>query len=135
MVHVLRSKGGEHGRRRVVRLRRAQPTGMTGSVETSGRGGRGFRPDVEGLRAVAILLVVLYHTHTGVTGGYVGVDVFFVISGFLITRQLVRELLATGKISFRGFYARRARRILPAAALATIVTVIAAGLVLSPLSA
>ena len=55
---------------------------------------QGFRRDVEGLRAVAILLVVLYHAHLGVPGGYVGVDVFFVISGFLITSQLARELMA-----------------------------------------
>jgi len=96
---------------------------------------RGFRPDVEGLRAVAILLVVLYHCQAGVSGGYVGVDVFFVISGFLITSQLVRELRTTGKLSFRGFYARRIRRILPAATLTTIVTVLVSGLVLSPLSA
>jgi peptidoglycan/LPS O-acetylase OafA/YrhL len=96
---------------------------------------RDFRPDVEGLRAVAILLVVLYHCKAGVSGGYVGVDVFFVISGFLITSQLVRELRATGKLSFRGFYARRIRRILPAATLTTIVTVLVAGLVLSPLPA
>jgi peptidoglycan/LPS O-acetylase OafA/YrhL len=84
---------------------------------------------------VAILLVVLYHCKAGVPGGYVGVDVFFVISGFLITSQLVRELIATGKISFRGFYARRARRILPAATLTTIVTVLVSGLLLSPLAA
>jgi peptidoglycan/LPS O-acetylase OafA/YrhL len=65
----------------------------------------------------------------------VGVDVFFVISGFLITTQLVRELRETGRISLSGFYARRARRILPAATLTTIVTVVAAGLLLSPLAA
>ena len=81
----------------------------------SGRGGGGsggehqqFRPDVEGLRAVAIVLVVLYHVHAGLApGGYVGVDVFFVISGFLITGQLVRELRTTGRISFLAFYARQ----------------------------
>jgi peptidoglycan/LPS O-acetylase OafA/YrhL len=96
---------------------------------------RRFRPDVEGLRALAILLVVLYHCKAVVSGGYVGVDVFFVISGFLITSQLVRELRKTGRISFRGFYARRARRILPAATLTTIVTIVASGLLLSPLAA
>jgi peptidoglycan/LPS O-acetylase OafA/YrhL len=95
----------------------------------------GFRPDVEGLRAVAVVLVVLFHCRAGVPGGYVGVDVFFVISGFLITTQLVRELRETGRISLSGFYARRARRILPAATLTTIVTVIAAGVLLSPLAA
>ena len=96
---------------------------------------QGFRPDVEGLRAVAILLVVLYHTNTGITGGYVGVDVFFVISGFLITGQLAKELAMKGRVSFLGFYARRARRILPAATLVTIVTVIASGLLLNPIEA
>ena len=58
-----------------------------------------FRSDVEGLRAVAILLVVLYHVHAGLApGGYVGVDVFFVISGFLITGQLVHELRTGGRM-------------------------------------
>src|SRR5437764_206683 len=65
---------------------------------------RGFRPDVEGLRAIAILTVVLYHAKIGVRGGFVGVDVFFVISGFLITSQLARELTRRGRISFLGFY-------------------------------
>ena len=109
----------------------------------SGRGGGGsggehqrFRPDVEGLRAVAIVLVVLYHAHAGLApGGYVGVDVFFVISGFLITGQLVRELRTAGRISFLAFYARRVRRILPAAMLTVIVTVVASALLLNPLAA
>jgi peptidoglycan/LPS O-acetylase OafA/YrhL len=83
---------------------------------------------------VAILLVVLYHCRV-ISGGYVGVDVFFVISGFLITRQLVRELERTGSISLRGFYARRARRILPAATVTTVATVMATGLLMSPLPA
>src|SRR5689334_1517240 len=76
---------------------------------------RKFRPDIEGLRAIAIITVVLGHAALGLPGGYVGVDVFFVISGFLITRQLVDEHQEHGRISFAGFYARRARRILPAA--------------------
>jgi peptidoglycan/LPS O-acetylase OafA/YrhL len=97
---------------------------------------RAFRGDVEGLRAVAVLLVVLYHAHVrAVSGGYIGVDVFFVISGFLITGQLARELEANGRISFLGFYARRARRILPAATLVTITTVVASALLLSPFAA
>ena len=75
-----------------------------------------FRGDVEGLRAVAVLLVVLYHAGVSwVPGGFVGVDVFFVISGFLITGLLIREHEKRGGISLPGFYARRARRILPAA--------------------
>jgi peptidoglycan/LPS O-acetylase OafA/YrhL len=85
---------------------------------------RRFRPDVEGLRAVAVLLVVLFHAGVpGLTGGYVGVDVFFVISGFVITGLLLRERAATGQTSIRAFYARRCRRIIPAATLVILVTV------------
>jgi len=63
-----------------------------------------FREDLEGLRAVAVVLVVAFHARLGgVPGGFVGVDVFFVLSGYLITRLLVRELDATGTISLRGF--------------------------------
>ena len=90
----------------------------------------GFRPDIEGLRAVAVVAVVLYHVGVpGFGGGYVGVDVFFVLSGFLITGQLLRELRRTGRISLPGFYARRARRLLPASALVALVTVAATALV------
>ena len=106
-----------------------------GGGDSAGEHGR-FRPDVEGLRAVAILLVVLYHTHAGLApGGYVGVDVFFVISGFLITGQLVRELRTDGRISLWAFYARRARRILPAAMFTVIVTAMASAVLLNPLAA
>ncbi len=112
---------------------------MRGSEKSANSGAAerpGFRRDVEGLRAVAILLVVLYHVNVHpFTGGYVGVDVFFVISGFLITGQLARELESEGKISFLAFYARRARRILPAATLVTISTVVASALLLTPLAA
>jgi peptidoglycan/LPS O-acetylase OafA/YrhL len=84
-----------------------------------------FRPDVEGLRAVAIGLVLIFHAGLPlVSGGYVGVDVFFVISGFLITTQLVRELDRTGRVSLLGFYARRAKRILPAAAVVLLATAV-----------
>jgi peptidoglycan/LPS O-acetylase OafA/YrhL len=86
-------------------------------------GDRKFRPDVDGLRAVAIGLVVLYHAGVGsLSGGFVGVDVFFVISGFVITGLLLREHESSGRTSLSGFYARRARRILPAATIAVIVT-------------
>jgi peptidoglycan/LPS O-acetylase OafA/YrhL len=74
-----------------------------------------FRPDIQGLRAVAVALVVAAHVTGWPAGGFIGVDVFFVISGFLITGLLVRERSRSGRISFRGFYVRRARRLLPAA--------------------
>ena len=74
-----------------------------------------FLPHVQGLRAIAVLLVVLYHVWPGrITGGYIGVDIFFVISGFLITGQLARELDRTGRIDLPSFWAKRARRLLPA---------------------
>ncbi|PRC50810.1 acyltransferase, partial [Mycobacterium sp. ITM-2017-0098] len=73
----------------------------------------GFRVDIEGLRAVAVLAVVLFHAEVpGVSGGFVGVDVFFVISGFLITGLLWREMSNTGSVQLRDFYGARARRLL-----------------------
>jgi peptidoglycan/LPS O-acetylase OafA/YrhL len=94
----------------------------------------GYRPDLEGLRGVAILLVLLCHVRIpGAEAGFVGVDVFFVLSGFLITGLLVNERERTGRIGLGPFYARRARRILPAAALVLAATLLAAPLVLSPL--
>ena len=97
---------------------------------------KGFRPDIEGLRAVAVLAVVLYHAQIpGITGGYVGVDVLFVISGFLITGLLWRETGATNTVALGHFYAARARRLLPAAAAVGAVTAIVAAVVLPPLQA
>jgi len=94
----------------------------------------GFRPDLEGLRGIAVVLVLLFHAGLPfVTGGYIGVDVFFVLSGFLITGLLVRELERTGTVSLVSFYARRARRLLPAAAVCLFVTVAISALVLPPL--
>ena len=83
---------------------------------------RPFRPDVQGLRAVAVLLVVLFHSDI-TSGGFVGVDVFFVISGFVITGVLLRERASSGRTSLPAFYGRRCRRIIPAATLVIIVTV------------
>ena len=86
------------------------------------------------MRALAVMLVLLYHADIpGFPGGYIGVDVFFVLSGFLITGLLIRELRATGRISLPAFYARRARRLLPAAGLTLLVTLIASALLLPPL--
>ncbi len=88
-------------------------------------GDRTFRPDIQGLRAVAVLLVVLYHCGVpGIRGGYVGVDVFFVISGFLITRHLLQEYARTGSLSLTGFYARRIKRLLPSALVVVAATIL-----------
>ncbi|GAA4558182.1 acyltransferase family protein [Planotetraspora kaengkrachanensis] len=84
-----------------------------------------FRGDIEGLRAVAVGLVLLYHAGLPfLPGGFVGVDVFFVISGFLITTQLVSEMGRTGTISLVRFYARRAKRLLPAAGIVLLVSAV-----------
>src|SRR5688572_24094787 len=93
-----------------------------------------FRPDLEGLRGIAILLVLLCHVGIpGAEAGFVGVDVFFVLSGFLITGLLIEERERTGRIGLGRFYARRARRIFPAAALVIASTLLVARLVLSPI--
>ncbi len=86
---------------------------------------RTFRPDIEGLRAIAVMLVVLEHAGvSAISGGYIGVDVFFVLSGFLITSLLLKEVGKTGTVSIGQFYARRARRLLPAGTLVLVVTVL-----------
>jgi len=91
---------------------------------------RGLRLDVEGLRAVAILAVLAYHAGLPfLPGGFAGVDIFFVISGYLITGLLVREAERDGRISLSRFYARRAKRLLPAAAVVFVVTAIGTALV------
>lgn len=105
--------------------RRTPPHGRTVAAHA-------LRLDIQGLRALAISLVIL--SHAGVSqfsGGYVGVDVFFVISGFLITTLLLRELSTTGGISIRKFYARRALRLLPASTLVVLATLGGAWLFLS----
>ena len=87
------------------------------------RSSKNFRPDVEGLRAIAIVAVVAYHVGVPfVSGGFVGVVVFFVISGFLITGLLVKEATSTGHVDLSRFWARRARRLLPAATLVLAAT-------------
>lgn len=89
-----------------------------------------IRADVQGLRAVAVVLVVLNHVFGWPTGGYIGVDVFFVISGFVITSLLLREVGRTGSISLANFYRRRARRILPAASVVIAVTALSSAALL-----
>ena len=89
------------------------------------------RRDIDGLRAVAVLPVLFYHAGAGFTGGYVGVDVFFVISGFLITRLLMRDL-DDGRFSLLEFWHRRVRRIFPALFVMVLLTLIAGGFLMIP---
>ena len=91
------------------------------------------RSDIEGLRALAVLLVVAYHFRIGpFTGGFIGVDVFFVISGFLITKLLIDEADRDKRIQLSDFWARRIRRIIPMSLLVVMVTVIAGLYMLEP---
>lgn len=92
-----------------------------------------FRPDIQGLRAVAVALVILAHAGVaGFAGGYVGVDVFFVLSGYLITGLLLEERVATGTIRYGEFLARRLRRLLPAMLAMLLVVLIVSTIVLTP---
>ncbi|MEU4363670.1 acyltransferase family protein [Promicromonospora sp. NPDC023987] len=94
---------------------------------------RKFRPEVQALRALAVLMVLVYHIDPAVLpGGYIGVDVFFVISGFLITGHLWREVSTTGSVSLKKFWAARARRILPASLVATVGVILLSLVVLPP---
>ncbi|HFQ8054068.1 TPA: acyltransferase family protein [Pseudomonas putida] len=91
----------------------------------------GYRADIDGLRAIAVLLVVLYHAGFPVPGGFVGVDVFFVISGYLITAILRREILDR-TFTFRSFYIRRIKRLMPAYFFLLACTTVYSGLHLLP---
>ena len=92
-----------------------------------------YRADIDGLRAIAIVLVVAYHVGVpGFGGGFIGVDVFFVISGYLITGLLWTELSGSGRISWSRFYARRARRLLPALAVVVLGTLVMGVLLMVP---
>lgn len=93
----------------------------------------GRRSDIQGLRAVAVGFVVLYHAGLPITGGFVGVDVFFVISGFVITGMLMRELNRSGRINLGQFYIRRFKRLVPALAVTVTFTALVSAFVLSPL--
>jgi len=109
---------------------RAAASGQSVGTE---RGGR--LDEIQGLRAVAVLLVVIYHAGLPLPGGFVGVDTFFVISGFVITRMLLNEFDTTGRIRFGQFYRRRVRRLLPAAALVVTTTLVGSALLQSPVGA
>ncbi|MGW1226854.1 acyltransferase family protein [Streptomyces sp. NPDC002530] len=102
------------------------PSGGPGPGATGTRRSA-FRPDIEGLRAFAVLAVLAFHASVpGLAGGFVGVDVFLVVSGYLITGLLVREAVTTGRIRLGEFFSRRARRLLPSASV-VLVAVAAAG--------
>jgi len=99
-----------------------------------------YRPEIDGLRAIAVGAVVLYHSqitilgHQPFRGGFIGVDIFFVISGYLITSIILKELVTTGSFSFKHFYERRARRILPALLFVMLVSLPFAWMYLLPSS-
>lgn len=94
----------------------------------------GFRADIQGLRGIAVVVVVAYHADVFLSGGYIGVDVFFVVSGFVITRLIAAELSSSGRLRFGHFYLRRIRRLLPALA-TMLVFVTVAGVALAPIDA
>ena len=99
-----------------------------------------YRPEIDGLRAIAVSAVIFYHAQITVfgslpfKGGFIGVDIFFVISGYLITSIILKELISTGSFSFKNFYERRIRRILPALIFVMIFSLPLAWLYLLPSS-
>lgn len=114
-----------HGRSKVL-----YSTGMPSPAQATNESSR--RLDIQGMRALAVLLVVIFHADLPLPGGFVGVDVFFVISGFVITSLLKTELERSGQINFIKFYQRRIHRLLPALAL-TSITVAFVGIFLNPI--
>ena len=93
----------------------------------------GYSPEIQGLRGLAVLLVVAYHAGLPIYGGFIGVDVFFVVSGFVITAMVQREIKTTGSLDFRKFFWRRAKRLGPALSAVVFITAVASLLILSPL--
>ena len=97
-----------------------------------------YRPEIDGLRAIAVVAVILYHAqitilgHQPFKGGFIGVDIFFVISGYLITSIILKEFFSTGSFSFKYFYERRIRRILPVLLFVMLVSLPFAWLYLLP---
>ena len=97
-----------------------------------------YRPEIDGLRAVSVFAVIIYHAnfvlfgHTLFQGGFIGVDIFFVISGYLITNLILKEILQTNQFSFKYFYERRIRRIIPVLVIVLIVTSVISYFVLLP---
>lgn len=92
-----------------------------------------YRPDIDGLRAIAVILVLLFHFDLGVPGGFIGVDVFFVISGYLIT-EVIKNAISSGRFSFGDFYIRRLLRLHPALIATVAMTMLAGFLIMDPAS-
>ncbi|WP_316296550.1 acyltransferase family protein, partial [Clavibacter michiganensis] len=104
-------------------------TSRSTTVAPEGSSTRSFRGDIQGLRALAVVAVILDHLLAWPSGGFLGVDVFFVISGFIITSLLLRQHDKRGRISFAEFYRKRVKRILPASTAVLLVTVLASWMV------
>lgn len=112
----------------------ASPTNhVSASADSAQPLGKTWRSDIQGIRAIAVLAVFAYHAGLPVPGGFAGVDVFFVISGYVITLMLTREWQQTGKVRFGHFWWRRFKRLVPALGLMVSVAVAASFLLLSPL--
>ena len=115
-------------------MHQADSVGPTEVLQNRRSEQTGFRPDIEGLCAVTLFAILGFHAAVpGLRGGFVGPDVFFVISGFLITGLLWREVSTTGTLGLRRFYGARARRLLPASATVGVLTLIGAAVLLPPL--
>lgn len=108
------------------------PAPATHNPVHRGYASTGRRDDIQGMRAIAVLAVVAFHAGIFVPGGFVGVDIFFVISGYVITAMLAREWATHGRIRFARFYVRRFKRLTPALALTVSVTVLASLFLLAP---
>jgi peptidoglycan/LPS O-acetylase OafA/YrhL len=108
-----------------------QPTFVNAPPAAAGAGRH--RDDIQGIRALAVLMVVAYHAGLPVPGGFTGPDVFFVVSGFVVTGMLLRERIATGRIAIVRFYLKRARRLAPALAIVALATLAMAVFVFSPI--
>jgi peptidoglycan/LPS O-acetylase OafA/YrhL len=109
--------------------------GTAVTAQTTERPRAAHRADIQGLRGLAVLLVVGFHVRGWIPGGYLGVDVFFVISGFVITSMLGRQVAGAGSVPIGGFFARRIRRLLPMLAVTLVATPLLGILLLSPLAA
>jgi len=119
-----------------VTLRQADSVSPTKEAPGQRSAQTGFREDIEGLRGLTMLAILGFHTGMpGVSGGFVGPDIFFAISGFVITGQLWREVSTTGTLGLRRFYGARVRRLLPVSATVVVVTMIASAVLLPLLQA